>query len=143
MAKVAIRQINNKEEALAFCNDLVGQFMGAGEAKPITIQYGYRKKRSLNQNAWYWKWLSDYVVPYFQDNPVKLVQFILDKVIKFKITPEMVHEMFKMVYNNGISTTRNDTKRMAEYCDDIRHDFLHDYQVNIPEPTIKGYDDVR
>lgn len=142
MAKVAERQINNKAEAMAYANDLLGHFREEGAA-PITIKYGYKKQRSLNQNAWYWKWLSDYVVPYFSENPVSMVQFILNKVVKFNITPELVHEMFKMVYNNGISTTRNDTKRMAEYCDSIRHDFLHDYRVHIPEPTISGYDDIR
>lgn len=148
MTKIAERQINNKAEAMAFCNDLIGKFMPsatmrAEDIKPIVIKYSYRKQRSLNQNAWYFLWITDYIVPFWVENPLSLVKFMLDKVLKFQITTELVHELFKIVYNNGISTTKHDTKSMAEYCDKIRHDFLHDYQLHIPEPTIPGYTHVR
>lgn len=142
MGKIVERQLNNKTEAMAFCNDLIGHFMKPA-FEPIIVKYGFRKQRSLNQNAWYFKWLTDYVVMAFNQDPVKLVNFLVTKVIKFKMTTESVHELLKIVYNDGLTTTRNDTKKMMEYCDKIRHDFLHDYEIHIPEPTIQGYEDMR
>jgi hypothetical protein len=127
-------QINNKEDAFDFANKLLA-FVGNPEKfQPITIEASFGKQRSNKQNKYYWLVLADYVAPYFAANPVRLVQFILNKVMQFSITPDFVHEMFKIAYLNSNSTTSNNTKKMSDYTEQIRHDFYHDYQITIPEP---------
>src|SRR5690349_18927661 len=137
MANVKTVQIYNKQEVYDFCNKLMGCYMDGKEMAPITISYGFGEKRTTQQNKWYWKWLSDYVVKFFQDNPTELVRLILNKVLKFHITPELIHEMLKVVYNNGISTTKNDTKTMIAYSNKIREDFMFEFNLAIPEPEVK------
>lgn len=127
-------QINNKEDAFDFANKMLA-FVAGEKFSPITIDASFGKQRSNKQNKYYWLVLADYVAPYFAANPVKLVQFILNKVMQYSITPDFVHEMFKIAYLNSQSTTENNTKKMSDYTDLIRHDFFHDYQITIPEPT--------
>jgi hypothetical protein len=127
-------QINNKEDAFDFANRLLAFVGNPAKFEPVTIEANFGKKRSNQQNKYYWMVLADYVAPFFAANPVKLVQFILNRVMQYSITPDFVHEMFKIVYLKGGSTTDNNTKKMKDYTEEIRHDFLHEYQINIPEP---------
>lgn len=143
MAKVAERVLNNKLEAYAFANDLLGKFAGGQEIRPIIVKYSYRKQRTNPQNSLYWVWLNDKVVPFFVENPTKLVDFILRRVMKMNVTADLVHAMLKAIYNHSLSTTSNDTKRMGEYMEMASHDLYHDYGIEKCEPILKGYEDVR
>lgn len=130
---MAIYPINNLEEAEEFCNRLM-KFAKKADFQPIKVDASFGKKRSNPQNAYYWKSLTDYVLPFFANNPMRLIELVL-KAVKFSITKEFIHELYKMIYRQGASTTKANTIGMVNYMDNIRHDFYHDYGIDIPEPT--------
>lgn len=134
---MAIYPINNLEEAEDFCNKLM-KFAKKEDFKPIKVDASFGKKRSNNQNAYYWKSLEAYVLPFFAENPVRLIELVL-KAVKFSITKEFIHELYKMIYRQGASTTKSNTVGMVNYMDSIRHDFFHDYGIDIPGPTTEKH----
>ncbi len=130
---MSVYAINDRDEALEFCDKLM-KFAKSKTFKPIKIEANFGKARSNSQNSYYWLAISEYILPYFLLNPIKLVELVL-KGLKFAVTKEFIHEIFKMIYLQGSSTTKSSSTSMADYMESIRHDMFHDYQLLVPEPS--------
>jgi hypothetical protein len=113
-----------------------------------------RKQRSLLQNSYYFGVVVNQATAHYNKHPVDFISDLFSaigadlnnflknaiaeviKITRVSFTPEIVHSLFKMMFNSGKSTTENDTKDMTVYWNDIRHHFYHrpDRSLLIPEP---------
>jgi len=100
-------------------------------------------KRSLMQNKAYHGIVVKEATEHYRANIGDLVRDVLLSV-KASPTEEFVHEMFKMLFNNGQSTTKlhrrekdADTEDDAfeVYVKKIRHHHFHEHQHRISEPN--------
>lgn len=98
----------------------------------VTVKRDY-KQRSAEQNAYYWGVVLVEAVRYYKNNPADLIRDLM-AAMKLDFTPEFAHELFKIMFNSGKSTAKNDVDEMVAYNDAIREHFYHNYTITIPEP---------
>ncbi len=113
---------------------LLKRHFGRKKAPAIkcTLQRAVRR-RSNQQNKAQWGVLYGPALEYYKEHPGDLARDTLD-AIKFNITEDFIHEIFKRKFNRGESTAKLSTVQSAEYAEKIRHHFLHGYGYEIPEP---------
>ncbi len=133
MSKTIIK-ITNKTEAYQFIYRLLN-YLDRPDFKGITFEVVSEKpKRSLQQNKYYWGVVIEKAVDFYKQN-IRLLIVDLMEAMNFALTPDFIHELFKMLFNGGKSTTGLKTDEMMNYQDKIRHHFLHKYGVDIPPPN--------
>ena len=92
------------------------------------------KARSLQQNKYMWGVVLDKSLEFYSNNESALVLDILD-FIKADLTPEFVHELFKMGFNNSKSTAKLGTTGMEEYLLQVRVYMLQRHKLDIAPPN--------
>ena len=92
------------------------------------------KQRSNQQNKYYWGKLLEDVEGFYRNNQTAFILDVLEAV-DADITPEFIHEMLKMRFNDRQSTTRNTTKTMEEYMLKLRVFFQQKHGLDIPPPN--------
>jgi len=92
------------------------------------------KLRSLKQNKYYWGVIVAEALEFYKKNEGAFLLDILDAV-KADATPEFVHELFKMRFNKGKTTTKNKTDEMEAYMLELRVFFLQKHGLDLPPPN--------
>ncbi len=107
-------------------------------------------QRSNKQGNYYFGVLIERVISYYQGKEIELVKdllrYIEEKTGKeFALDKEFIHEIFKLMFNDGKSTRFKDTQtpeglltgtvQMQDYWQRIREFYLHDKGYLIPEPN--------
>lgn len=103
----------------------------------------HRKQRTNRQNAYLWGPLYDAAIDYFKENPVEMIQFILSSLKADFLSKELLHEVCKLRYLEGKSTTKNNTSEQNDYADSLREDMFHLYNLDIPLPNQPSMEAVR
>lgn len=112
------------------------EYFDKGNKEPVTLQYVSSKpQRSVEQNKYYWGVVIPVALQYYKQNLTDLIKLLMD-AFKFSLTKDFIHELFKLRFNKGGSTTEHKTDTFSdEYINQIREHFWHEYEVDIPEPN--------
>ena len=92
------------------------------------------KARSIAQNSYLWGVLYSRCLEFYQGNVRAFIEDLM-KAVGFALTVEFVHEMFKIWWLGGKSTTKLSTEGMMKYQDGIREYFLFKHKLDIPPPN--------
>lgn len=129
-----IIKITNKVDAFEFIARLQG-YMAKPEFESISFQVvAHKPKRSIKQNSYYWGVVIQMTLEFYLNNIKALITDLM-QAMRFELTPDFVHELFKLMFNKGLSTTKLKTDGMMAYQDAIREHFFHKYKVDIPPPN--------
>ena len=90
-------------------------------------------KRSLQQNRYYHGVVIPRALEYYREHPIDMFRDIKE-ALKADLTPEFVHELFKLLFIKGGSTRKLETAEMEEYHLAIRGHFARNYAWDIPTP---------
>ena len=97
-------------------------------------------KRSSPQNRYYHGVLVKEATGHYKENIGDMIRDVL-KAIDAEPSEMFVHELFKMMFNKGGSTTKLDTAEMELYNLAIRSHFGVEHGVDIPPPNMEAYND--
>lgn len=126
-------KITTKEEAFVLA-DKIAKYARGNDFKSFSFEADFERKRSNPQNKYYWGVVIEAQFKYFSGNLVKLLGWLF-KALSVRITRELIHEINKIVYNNGKSTAK---LKIGEYMENfiipLREDMLHECQFDIPPP---------
>jgi len=101
----------------------------------LTIKVSVDKpKRSNKQNAYYHTVVKKHVAEYYAENQADFLGDLIN-AMQAEITEEFIHELLKLMFLHGKSTTNNNTEKMEEYILAIREHFFHKYGLDIPQPN--------
>ncbi|MGL4999500.1 MAG: hypothetical protein ACRC5T_11075 [Cetobacterium sp.] len=129
-----IIKITNKAEAWDFISKIKSA-LERPNFQGVTFQVVTDKpKRSLEQNKYYWGVIVDKAIEFYLGNIRALITDLM-AAMRFELTPDFIHELFKLMFNKGCSTAKLKTDEMVIYQDNIRHHFLHKYKIDIPPPN--------
>lgn len=121
MTEIIIREERQRQELVKFV-------MGLDISKPWRAEIcRYRKKRSLNQNAMYWKWLG-IVADETGNDPDELHEFFKGKYL----VPTIIQVGDdRMLYR---STTKLDTVEMSAFMDKVYAFVTAELGILLPIP---------
>lgn len=106
--------------------------------KPFEVAY-VDKKRTLPQNKYYWGQVVDVQYQYFKNKPFKFIELLFKHLNNEGITRDFIHEVNKVLYNKGKSTTGLSVDSFFEkFLFSLRDDFMHYCGKEIPLPEDKG-----
>lgn len=125
--------ISSKHDWAAISMKVQDYFDGGGKPFHIIMKEG-SPQRSIQQNKYQWGVVYKLAVAYYQDNVGDLIRDVL-KAVKFEISKDFVHELFKVLFNYKESTAANSTAKEMEYLEKIREHFWHEYHYDIPPPN--------
>ncbi len=128
-------EIRNKTDVFALSARL-NEYFDSGKTEPVILKYESAKpKRSNPQNSYYWSVVIAMALKFYTEN-VRAFLSDLMKATKFAFTREFVHELFKMLFNGGKTTTKHKTDTFSnEYINRIREHFYHEHEFDIPPPN--------
>jgi len=131
--------INRQLDAIAL-NARIQEYLGkGGKNLEITFRVGTGKQVSDPQRKYYFGVLVASVTTWYKSNMRELIKDVLDAV-GFAVTTEFVHELFKMLFNNGKSTQINDTAKAEELYMKIRKHYAEKQPpLDLPEPNEEQY----
>ena len=92
-----------------------------------------RKKRSVNANNLYWKWLKC-----LEDETGQPKEDYHD-YFKDKYIGVSTKVVFGKTIIKEPTTTNKNTKEFSEYMKSVKHESLHDFNINLPNPDDLGY----
>lgn len=127
-------KITNKVDAFDFISRL-HNYVNKPNFEEITIKVITKKSsRSNKQNRYYWGVIIGTATEFYLKN-IRALIIDLMEAMRFEITPDFIHELFKLMFNKGQSTIKLKTDEMMQYQDNIRHHFWHKYKIDIPPPN--------
>lgn len=132
MADKGKYRISKYDELFPISGRVQEYFENFKEPLDITIEV-VGKKRSIPQNSYYHGVIVRGALEYYERSPIDLIKDVT-KAMEVDLTSEFVHELFKLMFNKGKSTRKNDTEGMEEYNLKIREHFFHEYGKTIPLP---------
>lgn len=109
--------------------------------------------RGSGANKYYWGTIVKNGAEYYNKNSVDFIDDLFDSIgaklpselkesigkllaiVNVSFTDDMVHELFKMKFNNKQSTAKNTVSRMSEYSNEIWEHFYHEHgaDINLPD----------
>lgn len=103
-------------------------------APPVkcTLQRANRR-RSGQQNRAQWGLLYKEALGHYTNNLDHLTMDAFE-AIKFGVNKDFIHEVFKLLFNDGKSTAGLTTAESSEYANKIREHFFDRYGVELSEP---------
>ena len=126
--------INTPEECLVLANK-IAKYAIATPFKPFEFKAEFDKTRSDEQNRYYWGGVVGAQAKHFKANPFLFVQWLVQLAKSGIITPELIHELNKILYNGNKSTTKLSTRNFIDvFCNKIREDMLHYGELHIDLP---------
>lgn len=105
----------------------------------VTIESLGNKKRTVQQNRRLWGVIYKKALAYYKENPADFIRDLMTAT-RAEITVEFVHEMMKIWWLKGESTTKLSTERMNGYTDAIEEHLFHRHGVPRDEPEEKEDD---
>jgi hypothetical protein len=113
----------------------VNNYYQKGQTDELVITVKRKKKVRTNpQNKYYWGYIIPTCLTFYKSNLPALMSDVL-KAIKFDVTKEFVHEIFKMMFNKGKSTTKNDTEEMEDMATHIRAYMQQEHELILKLPN--------
>jgi hypothetical protein len=132
-----VATIKTPEEAIALANKIAG-FAINPEFKSFDVDILMEEKRSNPQNRYYWGVVIEKQYNHFAGDLVSFMGWMF-KALRFKLTRDLVHEVNKIIYNSGKSTTKLKMDIFIEnFANPIREDMLHHAGIDIPLPEDAG-----
>ena len=119
-------------------SDLVELFAALKEEKyPFRLIFKSGKKRSINQNSLYWKWLGIMATKYKQDSPEDMHYLMRHKFLGYE-----EKRIGKTVISNQLkSTTKLDKGEMFYYMEQI-NSWSAENSLLLPIPEESEYKDI-
>jgi hypothetical protein len=114
-------------------------FLGGKKALRVTVEE--TTMRSNQQNNSQWGVIYQDLVDFYKDNPIAFGKDVALYAIERRLDETLVHEMMKVLCNDGKST-RTGKNAHSEYFTNIAHHFIerHNHEVKMPVNN-KGYNE--
>ena len=126
--------INTPDECLDLANK-IAKYAIATPFKPFEFKAEFDKTRSSDQNRYYFGVVVDSQVKHFKNDPFMFVKWLMEIAKSGIITPDLIHELNKILYNGNKSTTKLSTRNFIDvFCNAIREDMLHYGELHIDLP---------
>lgn len=128
-----MKKVNTKEEAIELANKMA-DYANSEEFKPFSVETDFKQTRTTKQNRYYFGVVVKKQHDYFGEDLVKFMEWLF-KVLQHQLTPELIHEVNKIIYNSGKSSTRLKIDDFINnFATPIREDMLHLCGLDIPLP---------
>lgn len=98
-------------------------------------------RRSVQQNRYYFGVVVKYQLKHYQHNIGDLIRDILEAV-KWKLTPEFIHQLNKMLHNKALTTKNKETDQFEEYILAVRGHMAATHGLDVPPPNEEDYNEV-
>lgn len=134
--------IKDKDSAMEFCNKLMA-YVNSDNFVPFNVEADFGKGSSDPQRKYYWSVIIETQYQYFKNDVLRFTTWLYKALRAGALDRQLIHEVNKLLYNNGRSSERLVTDKREEYHDKITSDMYHICEVNTPKPNEVDYDDKR
>ncbi len=100
-------------------------------------------KRSKQANSYYFGVVVKESTEFFQEHPEKLLPFLLASLQGGVVNQDMMHSLFKTLFNKGRSSSNLPVNDFYLYINEIRDNIYHycDLTISVPDDqTWRDYD---